>query len=85
MSLRKLLCVLVLLQALLGPYSPLAAQELSPKDFDRLFKLIKPGTDESYWSEIPWLINMEEARKKAAAEGKPLVVWTMAGDALGHC
>jgi hypothetical protein len=50
-----------------------------------MFKLIKPAADESYWSEIPWMMDLAAARRKAAAEGKPLVVWTMSGEPLGHC
>jgi hypothetical protein len=61
------------------------AEELTPQSFDRLLKLIKPTADEASWAAIPWMINMGEARKKAAAEGKPLVVWTMSGEPLGMC
>ena len=53
--------------------------------FERLQKLIKPAPDESYWSEVPWLIDLAEARRRAAAAGKPLVVWSMAAEPLGHC
>ena len=34
---------------------------------------------------IPWMSDLAEARRKAAQEGKPLYVWTMAGEPLGQC
>ncbi|MBI3408463.1 MAG: hypothetical protein HY040_08930 [Planctomycetes bacterium] len=48
-------------------------------------KLIKPLQGEMAWrTEIPWLTNIQEAREKAAAEGKPILVWIAAdGHPLG--
>jgi hypothetical protein len=48
-------------------------------------KLIKPTWAESGWSQIPWMLDLTAARKKAAAEGKPLYVWSMSGEPLGQC
>ncbi len=54
-------------------------------DFERLFVLIKPQQGESPWREIAWLTNVTEARRKAAAEGKPIVIFTAAdGSPLGR-
>ncbi len=54
-------------------------------DFGRLSALIKPQKGESPWREISWLTNVTEARKKAAAEGKPIVIFTAAdGSPLGR-
>ena len=47
-------------------------------DFDRLFAEIKPQPGESPWREIPWLTNITEARQRAVAEDKPLVIFTAA-------
>jgi hypothetical protein len=59
---------------------------LDPEQFDGLFKLIRPQTGELRFHEIPWLVDVWEARKKAAAEGKPILVWSGAGGApLGVC
>ena len=52
--------------------------EISPADFDRLLDAIKPQQGESPWREISWLTNVTEARRKAAAEDKPLVIFTAA-------
>jgi hypothetical protein len=59
--------------------------ELRPDAFEKLHALVKPRPDEWKWARIPWMSDLAEARKKAAAEGKPLYVWTMAGEPLGQC
>ena len=54
-------------------------------DVERLTTLIKPQKGESPWRDIAWLTNVTEARKKAAAEGKPIVIFTAAdGSPLGR-
>lgn len=52
--------------------------EISPADFDRLLAAIKPQRGESPWREVPWLTDVTEARRKASAENKPLVIFTAA-------
>jgi hypothetical protein len=52
--------------------------EISAADFDRLLAAIRPQPGESPWREIPWLTNVTEARRKASAENKPLVIFTAA-------
>jgi hypothetical protein len=56
---------------------------ISPEQFEKLQAMIKPHPDEAKWEEIPWMTNLWEARKKAAAEGKPLFVWSAEADVLG--
>jgi hypothetical protein len=51
---------------------------IPPEDFDRLRAAIKPQPGESPWREIPWLTNVSEARRKAIAEDKPIVIFTAA-------
>ena len=54
--------------------------------FLKLHALIKPQPGELRFHEIPWLIDVWEARKKAAAEGKPILVWSGAGGSpVGVC
>ena len=55
-----------------------AVPEISFADFDRLLAAVKPQQAESPWREIPWLTNVTEARRKASAENKPLVIFTAA-------
>ena len=51
--------------------------------FARLHALIKPQAQEDQWLEVPWMSSVWEARKKAAAEGKPILLWEMDGHPLG--
>jgi len=53
--------------------APIAAE-----DFDRMLAAIKPLPGESPWRQIAWLTNVTEARRKAIAEDKPLVIFTAA-------
>jgi hypothetical protein len=63
-----------------------SAEELSAQNFARIHSLIKPGKDESKWLEVPWLTDVWETRQKAAAEGKPLLLWSGGGAApIGGC
>jgi len=57
------------------------AAGLLADQFDKLRALIKPKP--SGFDEIPWMTDLWEARKKAAAEGKPLLVWVGDGHPLG--
>jgi hypothetical protein len=59
---------------------------IPPDHFEKLLKLIKPAADESRWKEVPWLLDTVEARRKAAAEGKPILVWYGGGSPpIGAC
>jgi len=65
---------------------PALAQDRSgAESFERRHAHMKPQADEWKWAQVPWMSDLGEARKKAAAEGKPLYVWTMAGEPLGQC
>ncbi len=63
------------------------AKGLTVDRFDELYRLIKPGTEESKWENVPWMPSTDiwSARQKAAALGKPVFLWYMAGDPLGAC
>jgi hypothetical protein len=50
-------------------------------EFEKLHRMLKPQTGESRWMEIAWHPSVWEARKKAAAEGKPLLLWAGSGGA----
>jgi hypothetical protein len=55
------------------------------KRFESYHELIKPHAGEWKFASIPWVPTVWEARKKAADEGKPLFIWSMAGEPLGQC
>jgi hypothetical protein len=54
--------------------------------FQHLRELVKPQEGESkYLDEIPWVGTLWDARRKAAAEGKPIFVLATGYNALGLC
>jgi hypothetical protein len=55
-----------------------AVPEIAGDDFGRLLAAIKPQPGESPWREIAWLTNVTEARRRAIAEDRPLVIFTAA-------
>ena len=69
---RLLLLALLLAQAGTSP------PEISPDDFARLQNEIRPQPGESPWREIDWMTSIRGARERAAAEGKPILVFTAA-------
>lgn len=72
-----------LLAASAGAAEP---KPIPAEQFDALNKLIKPQPGELLFQEIPWLLSVHDARVKAAAEGKPILVWSGSGGApLGVC
>lgn len=56
---------------------------LRPASFRQLHTLIKPKAAEESWTGIPWMTSLWEARTRAAAEGKPILLWEMDGHPLG--
>ena len=62
------------------------APPIPDDQFRKLHALIKPRPGELRFQQIPWLLDVWEARNKAAAEGKPILVWSGAGGApIGVC
>lgn len=82
-----MIAAVVLPVGVLAQVKDLTEPAAIPADqFVKLHSLIKPQPGELLFHEIPWLIDLWEARKKAAAEGKPILVWSGAGGSpLGVC
>ena len=59
-----------------------AADPIPADDFQKLHALIKPHQGEEKWTQIPWLTSLWEARQRAAAAGKPILLWEMDGHPL---
>ncbi len=74
-----------LLLAVAAPALP-ARDGLPADQFDALRQLVRPHEGESRWREVEWLTSLHEARVKAAAEGKPILLWSGGGaPPLGGC
>lgn len=60
-----------------------ASEPIKPEHFNKLHSIIKPNLDEEKFMQIPWMIDLWEARKKAASEDRPILLWEMDGHPLG--
>ena len=60
-----------------------AAGSISADQFAAQHALVKPAPDEETWEQIPWLTSLGQARSRAAAQGKPILLWEMDGHPLG--
>jgi hypothetical protein len=60
-----------------------AAPPLTDDDVARLTKVIRPLAGEDPFYTIPWETSLWDARVKAAAAGKPILLWEMDGHPLG--
>ena len=59
-----------------------ASEPITAEQFKQLMTVIKPGPEEDKWARIPWMTDLWEARRRAATEGKPILVWEMDGHPL---
>ena len=71
MMIRALLAALVLIP-----------DGLTVQEFEKLHKELQPPKDE-LWLSIPWKTSLLEARELAAAQKKPILIWSMDGHPLG--
>lgn len=84
MPLSRLALFLTPILALaVGTFSP--AADPSADDFAKAPALIKPSATEHQWKNIPWLLSVSEGQKKAAAEGKPLLLAKAAQGCVVSC
>ena len=71
------------------PAATEARARVSPVELAKLRALIRPHPDEArcrWMTDIAWETDLWEARRKAAAQGKPLlVVGSGGGSPLGRC
>ena len=56
---------------------------LGDGDIEALKDLIKPRPEETRWEQIPWRVDLWDARRLAALEGKPIMLWEMDGNPMG--
>src|SRR5262249_39566132 len=58
-----------------------AGPGIQPEQFAKLQELIKPKP--GGFDDVPWMTDLWQARQKAAAEGKPILIWVGDGHPLG--
>jgi hypothetical protein len=56
---------------------------LPEAEYASALKAIRPVEGEDRFAQVPWLTSLWEARKVAAKEGKPILLWEMDGHPLG--
>jgi hypothetical protein len=78
-----MITTLVGIASLCRPASISAAPPFTDEDAARLRKVIHPLPGEDPFETIPWETNLWDARVKAAAAGKPILLWEMDGHPLG--
>jgi hypothetical protein len=61
----------------------LAGSGLADSDAAALRKVVPPQPKEDLFDQIPWQTSIWDARKLAAKEGKPILLWEMDGHPLG--
>ncbi len=78
---RRVLLLAVVVAGCAAPSN--AAPPLTAADAAKLRTVIRPLDGEDPFDTIPWETNLWEARTKAAAAGKPILLWEMDGHPLG--
>jgi hypothetical protein len=67
----------------LAPPRTSAAPPLTEDGAAKLRNVIRPAEGEDPFDTIPWQTSLWDARVKAAAAGKPILLWEMDGHPLG--
>lgn len=67
----------------------ISSAQLRPDTLERISDLIRPSGDEYAWRKVRWYTDFWTARRKAAAQDKPILVFWLHGagyhDPLGLC
>lgn len=81
---KSLLCITLATLAVPSFILAGSADKLSEKNLVALHGLLQPKAEEVVWKDsIPWRTDLWEARREAAAAGKPIFLWEMDGHPLG--
>lgn len=68
-----------------GVKVPAGKAGLPAASLEALHQMVRPQKGEAPWATIPWLIHVDEARRRAVAEDKPILVYRAgAGETLGR-
>jgi hypothetical protein len=72
--------------ALGGPARPASRSRVpaSIPELEAKIAAVQPDAAEQAFLQIPWRLNVMEARAESLRTGKPLFAWEMNGHPLGH-
>lgn len=62
---------------------PPTPDPLTEREWSRLVDWLTPPEEELEWLEIGWAPTLAEGVRRAAQEGRPLLLWAMNGHPLG--
>lgn len=57
--------------------------QFSDEELDSIRAAVNPAPGEDLFAEIPWQTSLWDARRLAAKDGKPILLWEMDGHPLG--
>lgn len=82
---RRTLVACVVAVALLGAAGTRDArgQDAASGPLEQQIQSLLPTESEQAFREIPWRLNLMEARAAAAAQGRPIFLWIMNGHPFG--
>ena len=80
---RFRLAMPALVAAAVAAHADPAKPALSDAEYTSVLKAIRPAAGEDRFAQIPWQTSLWQARKVAAKEGKPILLWEMDGHPLG--
>ena len=72
-----------LLAAALAAHADTKKPAMTADEYRSALTAIRPAEGEDRYAQIPWRVSLWEARKEAAKEGKPILLWEMDGHPLG--
>jgi hypothetical protein len=55
------------------------------EELTKLAAIVKPTPEENKWQQVPWIIDVNEGRRLAKEEKRPILLWTIFGDPLDEC
>lgn len=56
---------------------------MTDAEFRAVLAAVRPAAGEDPFATIPWHTSLWDARRQAAREGKPILLWEMDGHPLG--
>ncbi len=62
---------------------PAGVPAIRDADYATLKSLVPPKPEEELFTTLPWETSLWAGRTKAAASGKPILIWSMDGHPLG--